>query len=99
MCRPNLDIAMRDLEPGALAGCDLPVIRSDKAREFLVASLVSWSSNMHGLPLHRKGGVRRRTPYAERFNGTATRETLNCEDFHNVLESRVVLEAWGRRVQ
>ena len=31
-----------DLEPGALAGCGLRVIRSDKARAFLAASLVSW---------------------------------------------------------
>jgi hypothetical protein len=53
--------------------------------------------------LHRKGEVRGRTRYAERFNRTATRETLNGEDFHDVLESRVVLEAWaddcnGRRL-
>jgi hypothetical protein len=33
---------VEELEPGALAECGLPVIRSDKAREFLVASLVSW---------------------------------------------------------
>jgi hypothetical protein len=57
--------------------------------------------NVPAKPGHR--GKRKESPqensYAERFNGTATRETLNGEDFHFVLESRVVLEAWGRRLQ
>ena len=39
----KLDIAMLEgLEPGALARCGLPVIRSEKARAFLAATLVSW---------------------------------------------------------
>jgi len=69
-------------------------IRSDNGREFVAASLVSWLAEQGVACAFIEKGRPQQNAYVERFNGTMRDETLNGEEFNNVLEARVVLEAW-----
>lgn len=70
------------------------MIRSDNGREFVAASLVSWLTEQGVACAFIEKGRPQQNAFVERFNGTMRDETLNGEEFNNVLEARVVLEAW-----
>jgi transposase InsO family protein len=69
-------------------------IRSDNGREFIAASLTSWLASQGVTCWFIEKGRPQQNAFVERFNGTMRNETLAGEEFHNVLEARVVLAEW-----
>jgi transposase InsO family protein len=70
------------------------ILRSDNGREFIAATLQEWLGEQGVQPAFIEKGSPQQNPYVERFNGTMRDEVLRGEDFDNVLEARVVLQAW-----
>jgi len=96
-CRVAPSIGVGEVKAflGELFGVGKPrLIRSDNGREFIATSLVSWLADQGvGCAFIEKGRPQQNA-YVERFNGTMRDEVLNGEEFANVLEARVVLQAW-----
>ena len=71
------------------------LIGSDNGRKFIATSLVEWLLGQSVEPAFVEKGSPQQNPYIERFNGTMRDELLNGEVFGNLLEARVVIDAWN----
>ena len=72
------------------------VLRSDNGREFIAETVVAFLREEGVRPAFIEKGSPQQNPFVERFNGTMRDEKLNGEEFHSVLEARVVLGEWIR---
>jgi putative transposase len=70
------------------------VLRSDNGREFIAASLGNWLAERRVATAFIEKGSPQQNPFVERFNGTMRDELLNGEEFDNLLEARVLVDAW-----
>ena len=70
------------------------VIRSDNGREFIAETLGEWLSEQGVTSAFVEKGSPQQNAFIERFNGSMRRELLNTEEFHSVLEARVVIAGW-----
>jgi putative transposase len=70
------------------------LLRSDNGREFIAASLADWLDERGVRQAFIEKGSPQQNPYVERFNGSMRDELLNGEEFHSLLEARVVIAAW-----
>jgi transposase InsO family protein len=70
------------------------VLRSDNGREFIAASLQEWLAEQGVKTAFIEKGSPQQNPFVERFNGTMRDELLNGEEFHSLLEARVLITAW-----
>ena len=69
-------------------------LRSDNGREFIAATLVTWLAEQGVTAVFIEKGSPQQNAFVERFNGTLRDELLNGEEFNNLLEARVLVEAW-----
>ena len=74
-------------------GCP-DIIRSDNGREFSSAELVDWLTKQGVTAAFIAKASPQQNCYIERFNGTMRDQLLNGEEFHSVLEARVVITEW-----
>lgn len=70
------------------------IIRSDNGREFIADSLTQWLALNGVQTAFIEKGRPTQNGYVERFNGLMRRYVLNNEDFHTLLEARVVTTTW-----
>ena len=70
------------------------LLRSDNGREFIASGLQGWLTDQGVTPIQVEKGSPQQNGYIERFNGSMRRELLNAEQFHSVLEAKVVIEDW-----
>ena len=70
------------------------IIRSDNGREFSSAELVAWLTDQGVSAAFIAKASPQQNCYVERFNGTMRDQLLNGEEFHSVLEARVVIGEW-----
>lgn len=71
------------------------IIRSDNGREFIAETLGEWLAGQGVTSAFVEKGSPAQNGICERFNGTMRRECLNAEEFHNIIEARVVIDAWA----
>lgn len=69
-------------------------IRADNGREFIADTVQQWLADQHVRPVYVAKASPQQNCYIERFNGSMRRELLNAEQFHSVLEAKVVIEDW-----
>lgn len=69
-------------------------LRSDNGREFIADSLGVWLAGLGVTSAFVEKGSPQQNAFIERFNGTMRRELLRGEEFHSVLEARVVIAGW-----
>jgi transposase InsO family protein len=69
-------------------------IRADNGREFIADTVQQWLAEQHVRPAYVAKASPQQSRYIERFNGSMRRELLNGEQFHLVLEAKVVIEEW-----
>ena len=72
-------------------------LRSDNGREFTAELLTSWLLDQDVEPAPVEKASPQQNAYVERFNGTMRDDLLNGEQFHSVLEARVVIAEWVER--
>ncbi len=70
------------------------LVRSDNGREFIAATLASWLKDRGTTPVQVDKGSPQQNPFIERLVGSLRDEVLNREQFHSMLEARVVISAW-----
>jgi len=70
------------------------IIRSDNGREFIAETLAEWLTEQGVASAFVAKGSPAQNGICERFNGSMRRECLNAEEFHDILEARVVIGAW-----
>jgi transposase InsO family protein len=70
------------------------IIRSDNGREFIASDLVNWLQEQGVQTAFIEKGRPQQNGLVERFNGLMRSRVLDCEDFSNVLEARVVISKW-----
>jgi putative transposase len=70
------------------------IMRSDNGREFIAADLTSWLQEQGVATAFIEKGRPQQNGLVERFNGLMRSRVLDCEDFYNVLEARVVISQW-----
>jgi transposase InsO family protein len=70
------------------------ILRSDNGREFSSAELVAWLSTQGVTAAFIAKASPQQNCYVERFNGTMRDQLLNGEEFHSLLEARVVIGEW-----
>jgi putative transposase len=70
------------------------LLRSDNGREFISATLGAWLAERGVEAAFIEKGSPQQNPFVERFNGSMRDELLNGEEFHSLLEARVVITAW-----
>lgn len=73
------------------------ILRSDNGREFIADSLVEWLAQQGVQTAFIEKGRPTQNGYVERFNGLMRRYVLNNEEFHSLLEARVVISEWVRK--
>jgi putative transposase len=77
------------------AACGKPkYLRSDNGREFIADSLAGWLGAQGVTSAFVEKGSPQQNAFIERFNGSMRRELLNGEEFHSLLEARVVIGRW-----
>ena len=69
-------------------------LRSDNGREFIAEVLGTWLGGQGVTSAFVEKGSPQQNAFIERFNGSMRRELLNGEEFHSVLEARVVIAGW-----
>jgi putative transposase len=69
-------------------------IRSDNGREFIAGVLELWLAGQGVTSAFVEKGSPQQNAFIESFNSGMRRECLNAEEFHSVLEARVVIVAW-----
>lgn len=69
-------------------------IRSDNGREFIADTMAAWLGQQGVTSAFVEKGSPQQNAFIERFNGSMRRECLNTEEFHSVLEARVVITGW-----
>jgi len=82
------------LETLFAVGAKPKYLRSDNGREFIAEVLGVWLAVQGVKSAFVEKGSPQQNAFVERFNGTMRREVLNVEEFHSVLEARVVIGAW-----
>jgi putative transposase len=70
------------------------IIRSDNGREFIAEAVTGFLAESGVLAAFIEKGSPQQNCYVERFNGSMRDELLNGEEFHSVLEARVVIGEW-----
>lgn len=73
------------------------VIRSDNGREFIAGHLTRWQDAQKVERAYIEKGRPNQNGIVERFNGLMRRHVLDVEDFHTLLEARVVITGWVDR--
>jgi transposase InsO family protein len=66
----------------------------DNGREFIAETVRLWLADQRVRPVYVGTASPQQNCYIERFNGSMRRELLNGEQFHSVLEAKVVIEDW-----
>lgn len=69
-------------------------IRSDNGREFIAETMAAWLGEQGVTSAFVEKGSPQQNAFIERFNGSMRRECLNIEEFHSILEARVVIAGW-----
>lgn len=69
-------------------------IRADNGREFIADTVQEWLAAQQVRPVYVAKASPQQNCYIERFNGSMRRELLNGEQFHSVLEAKVVIDDW-----
>jgi transposase InsO family protein len=69
-------------------------LRMDNGPELIAWALRDWCRMHHTTTTYIEPGSPWENPFIESFNGRSRDELLNIEEFANVLEARVVTEAW-----
>jgi putative transposase len=69
-------------------------LRMDNGPEMIAWALRDWCRLSGTNTIYIEPGSPWENPYVESFNGRARDEMLNIEDFGNLFEARVVVEAW-----
>jgi putative transposase len=70
------------------------LMRSDNGREFIAATTTEWLAKQDVAAAFIEKGSPQQNPFVERFNGTIRDELLNGEELGNLLEARVLIDAW-----
>jgi putative transposase len=70
------------------------LMRSDNGREFIAATTTEWLAKQDVAAAFIEKGSPQQNPFVERFNGTMRDELLNGEELGNLLEARVLIDAW-----
>ncbi|MGD0321862.1 MAG: IS3 family transposase [Acidimicrobiales bacterium] len=70
-------------------------IRSDNGREFISSTVISFLVAQKVNPIFIEKGKPQQNPFIERFNGTMRRDLLNVEEFNNITEARVLIDAFN----
>jgi putative transposase len=70
------------------------VIRSDNGREFIAGHLTRWQDTQQIERAYIEKGRPNQNGIVERLNGLMRRHVLDVEDFHTLLEARVVISGW-----
>lgn len=69
------------------------IIRSDNGREFIAGVLELWLGEQGVTSAFVEKGSPQQNAFIESFNAGMRRECLNIEEFHSILEARVVIAA------
>lgn len=70
------------------------VLRSDNGREFIAGHLTRWQDTQQIERAYIEKGRPNQNGIVERLNGLMRRHVLDVEDFHTLLEARVVIHDW-----
>ena len=70
------------------------IIRSDNGREFIAGVVELWLGQQDVTSAFVEKGSPQQNAFIESFNAGMRRECLNAEEFHNLLEARVVIAEW-----
>jgi transposase InsO family protein len=73
------------------AGSKPKLIRSDNGREFIASVLELWLKEQGVVSAFVEKGSPQQNAFIESFNAGMRRECLNVEEFHSVLEAKVVI--------
>ena len=73
------------------AGSRPKIIRSDNGREFIAGVLELWLGQQGVVSAFVEKGSPQQNAFIESFNSGMRRECLNGEEFHSILEARVVI--------
>lgn len=76
------------------AGRKPAIIRSDNGREFIASVLAAWLADADVKSAFVAKGSPQQNAFIESFNGTMRTECLITEEFHSLLEARVVIGQW-----
>lgn len=76
------------------AGRRPEIIRSDNGREFIAEVLGVWLAEQAVKSAFVAKASPQQNAFIESFNGTMRTECLNAEEFHSLLEARVVIGEW-----
>ena len=69
-------------------------VRSDNGREFIATTVIEWLRERNVEPIFVEKASPQQNSFIERLNGTMRDEVLHGEEFHSLLEARVVITAW-----
>ncbi|MHB8437876.1 MAG: IS3 family transposase [Acidimicrobiales bacterium] len=70
-------------------------IRSDNGREFISSTTLDFLREHKVEAVFIEKGKPQQNPYIERFNGKMRRDLLNVEEFENITEARVLVDAFN----
>lgn len=73
------------------------LLRSDNGREFIAGHLTRWQDTQKIERAYIEKGRPNQNGIVERLNGLMRRHVLDVEDFHTLLEARVVIHDWVER--
>ena len=73
------------------------ILRSDNGREFIAEHLTRWLDSQGVERAYIEKGRPNQNGIVERLNGLMRRHVLDVEDFHTLLEARVVISDWASK--